>query len=111
MLSSVVELEASFVSFVGGANFHEHVQGFGEYKVDDQSAYQLVQLYINNVVLELGLCTQILASTVEGIAATVLDQPQEYFCRQLVYIFIHKLTRSRILQDRVQRRIFYFQTK
>ena len=80
-------------------------------KLTDQSSYQLVQLNINNVVLELGLCTQLLASTVEGIAATVLDRPQEYFCRQLVYIFIHKLTRSRILQDKVQRRIFYFQTK
>ena len=34
MLSSVAELEASFISFVGGANFHEHVQDFGEYKVD-----------------------------------------------------------------------------
>ena len=33
MLSSVVELEASFVSFVSGANFHEHVQDFGEYEV------------------------------------------------------------------------------
>ena len=34
MLSSVVELEASFVGFVGGANFHEHVPDFGEYKIN-----------------------------------------------------------------------------
>ena len=71
----------------------------------------MVHINLNNVVLELYLCAQILASTVEGIAATVLDRPQGYFCRQLVYIFIHKLTRSRIMQNMVQRRIFYFQTK
>ena len=80
-------------------------------KLTDPSSFQLVQLNIKNVVLELGLCTQLLASTVEGIAATVLDRPQGYFCRQLVYIFINKLTRSRIMQNMVQRRIFYFQTK
>ena len=67
----------------------------------------MVHLNKNNVVLELGLCTQLLASTVEGIAATVLDRPQGYFCRQLVHIFINKLTRSRIMHM-VQRRIFTF---
>ena len=34
MLSSVVKLEASFISFVSGTNFHERVQDFGEYKIN-----------------------------------------------------------------------------